>query len=57
LIRAHAAEQARVHAEMARRLAALERYVEDQKRDKAAKAVGVAKWPEAQRLFFNMLRP
>ena len=57
MIRAYAAEQTRVNAETARRLAALERYVEDQKRDKAVKAIGLAKWAEAQRLFFNMLRP
>jgi len=57
LIRAYAAEQTRINVETARRLAALERHVEDQNRDKAVKALGVAKWAEAQRLFFNMLRP
>jgi hypothetical protein len=57
LIRAYAAQQARINAETARRLAALERHVEDQKRDKAVKAIGEAKWAEAQRLWFNTLRP
>jgi hypothetical protein len=57
MIRAYAAEQARVNVETARRLEALERYVGDQERDKAAKASGVAKWAEARRLWFNMLRP
>jgi hypothetical protein len=57
LIRAYAAEQARINAETARRLAALERHVALEERNKATKAAGVAKWAEAQRLFFAMLRP
>jgi transglutaminase-like putative cysteine protease len=57
LIRAYAAEQARINAETARRLAALERHVMIEERNKASKAAGMAKWAEAQRLFFNMLRP
>jgi hypothetical protein len=57
LIRAYAAEQARINAEMAWRLAALERRVVVEERNKATKAVGAATWAEAQRLFFNMLRP
>jgi hypothetical protein len=57
MIRAYAAEQARLNVETARRLEALERYVGEQERDKAAKASGVAKWAEARRLWFNMLRP
>ena len=56
LIRAYAAEQARINAETARRLAALERHVVVEERNKAIKLAGVAKWAEAQRLFFNMLR-
>jgi hypothetical protein len=57
LIRAFATEQALINAETARRLAALERHVAVEERNKAMKAAGVAKWAEAQRLFFNMLRP
>ena len=57
LIRAYAAEQARINAETARRLEALERHVMVEKRNKATKAAAVAKWAETQRLFFNMLRP
>ena len=57
LIRAYAAEQARINVETARRLDALERHVVTEGRNKATKAAGVAKWAEAQRLFFNMLRP
>jgi hypothetical protein len=57
LIRAYAADQARINDETARRLAALERYVVVEERNKATKAAGVAKWAEAQRLFFNMLWP
>lgn len=56
LIRAFAAEQALINAETARRLAALEHHVVVEERNKATKAAGVAKWAEAQRLFFNMLR-
>jgi hypothetical protein len=57
LIRAYAAEQARINAETARRLAALERYVMIEERNKATKTASAAKWAEAQRLFFSMLRP
>jgi hypothetical protein len=56
LIRAYAAEQARINAETARRLAALERYVAMEERNRALQAAGAAKWAEAQRLLFNMLR-
>jgi len=57
LIRAYAAEQARINTETARRLAALERHVVVEERNRATKATGAAKWAEAQRMFFNMLWP